>query len=529
MKNKTALTFTFAFTVLLALFASAGAQTLRWAAQGDVQTLDPHSQNEILTNMVNGQIYETLVKRDRQLKVAPGLATEWKQVSPLLWRLKLRQGVKFHDGTPFTADDVIFSIQRAMDPNSLIRVYAAPVGKPRKLDASTVEFQLDKPNPLFLDHLVQLWMMSKPWAEKHKVLRPLNFKEREESYTAMHANGTGPYQLAERQPGMKTALKRNPAWWDRHAGNVQEAHLIPIANDATRNAALISGEIDLVLDPAPRDLAKLRQSPHIKLLEGLENRLIFIGMDQHRDRLLYGKVPGNKNPFKDLRVRRALYQAIDIEAIKVKLMNGQSAPTGSLTPSPLGSFNDPQLEARLPLDLPGAQKLMAEAGYPEGFEVTLDCPNNRYVNDEEICLALAAMWKKIKVTVRVNAQPRVTLFPKLEKGDTSLFLYGWGGAITDAETMLTPVLRSPAEQGVGYANFGGWKVEKADSLAAASSIEPDPVKREQLLRAALREFRDALPILPLHRQTAPWAMRSKLSAQHRADNWLELNWVTVSP
>ncbi|MDM4765479.1 ABC transporter substrate-binding protein [Pelomonas sp. SE-A7] len=508
---------------------AAPAQTLRWAAQGDVQTLDPHSQNEILTNMVNGQIYETLVRRDRQLRAVPGLATEWKQVSPLLWRLKLRQGVRFHDGTPLTAEDVVFSLQRANDANSLLRVYAAPVGKVKKIDATTLEFQLDRPNPLFLDHLVQLWIMSKPWAEKHKVVRPLNFKEREESYAALHANGTGPFVLAERQPGIKTVLRRNPAWWDQAAGNVQEAQLIPIANDATRNAALISGEVDLVLDPAPRDLARLRQTPGIKLAEGLENRLIYIGMDQARDTLLHGKAPGGKNPFKDQRVRRALYQAIDIEAIKTKLMNGQSAPTGGLTPSPLGSFNDPQLEARLPHDLAAAQKLMLEAGYAEGFEVLLDCPNNRYVNDEEICIALAAMWKKLKVAVKVNAQPRALLFPKLEKQDTSLFLYGWGGAITDAETMLTPVLRGRGEQGVGYANFGGWKHEKADALAAASSIEADPAKREGLIRAALREYREALPILPLHRQTAPWAMRAKVTAQHRADNWLELNWVTVSP
>lgn len=505
----------------------APAQTLRWASQGDAQTMDPHSQNEGLTNQINGQVYETLVARDRQLNLQPGLALNWQQKSPLVWRFTLRPGVTFHDGGAFTADDVVFSVQRAKEQTSQLSVYANALGTPVAVDPLTVEFRLDRVNPIFLQHLGTIPVMSRAWAQQHKVTKPLDFKNKEESHASFNSNGTGPYALVQRQPGIKTTYKRNPGWWGKFEGNVQEIVYTPIANDATRLAALVSGEIDLVLDPAPRDVARLRNTSGVKIIDGPENRLLFLGMDQARDTLLYANVPGAKNPFKDLRVRQALYQAIDIETIKTKLMNGQSLPTGGGTPSPAGAYNDPSLEARLPFDLSRARALMAEAGYPNGFEVTLDCPNNRYVNDEEICIALASMWAQLKVKIRVIAMPRATYFPKLEKLDTSLYLYGWGGAITDAETVMTPVMRNRGDKGVGLYNYGNWRNDTFDALAAQSSVEPDPKQREELIKAALREWRTQVHTLPLHRQIIPWAARSNVQAVHRADNWLEVAWVTV--
>jgi len=519
--------FVVAGLLSVSLVAVGHAQTLRWATQGDAQTMDPHSQNEGLTNSINGQVYEGLVARDKKLGIAPSLATEWQQVSPLVWRFKLRPNVKFHDGTPFTADDVVFSIQRGQHINSQLSVYAGAVGTPKKVDDLTVEFHLEKVNPIFLQHLAQpLWMMSKAWAEKHKVTKPLSYKDREETHASLNQNGTGPYTLVSRAPGIKTTYKRNPNWWGKHEGNVQEIVYTPIANDATRLAALVSGEIDFVLDPAPRDVPRLRTTPGVKIIDGPENRIVFIGMDQQRDELLYGSVKG-KNPFKDVRVRRALYHAIDIETMRSKLMNNQSVPTGGLTASPLGAYNDPEIEKRLPFDLTLARKLMAEAGYADGFEVTLDCPNNRYINDEEICIALAGMWSQLKVKVRVNALPRVNYFPKIEKYDTSLYMLGWGGAVTDAETTLTPVLRNVGEKGVGLYNYGRVKNDKFDALAAQSSVEPDSKKREELVKAALREYKEQVHTIPLHRQVIPWAARQNVDLVHRADNWLEVRWITI--
>ena len=512
----------------LAVSPASFAQTLRWASQGDPQTMDPHSQNEGLTNAINGQVYETLLKRDKQLNLVASLATEWTQTGPLTWRFKLRPGVKFHDGSPFSAEDVVFSVNRGKEVTSQLNVYANAVGTPVAIDPLTVEFRLAQVNPVFLQHVASLWVMSKAWAEKHRVLKPLDFKNKEESHASFHTNGTGPYMLASRQPGIRTTYRRNPAWWGRFEGNVQEIVYTPIANDATRLAALVSGEIDFVLDPAPRDVARLRNTAGVKVIDGPENRVVFIGMDQHRDELLYGSVKG-RNPFKDVRVRRALYQAVDIETMRTKLMNGQSVPTGGMTPSPLAAYNDPDIERRLPFDLPAARRLMAEAGYADGFEVTLDCPNNRYVNDEEICIALAAMWAQLKVKVRVNAMPRTTYLPKLERYDTALYMLGWGGAVTDAETTLTPVMRNLGDKGVGLYNYGRSRNDRFDALAAQSSVEPDAKKREELVKAALREWRDQVHTIPLHRQVIPWAARANVSVVHRADNWLEVAWVTIGP
>jgi peptide/nickel transport system substrate-binding protein len=510
------------------------AQTLRWASQGDALTMDPQSQNEGLNNAINGQVYERLTRHDPKLNIVPALATGWQQTGPLTWRVKLRPNVKFHDGTPFTADDVVFSINRAKNPVSTFSVYANAVGTPVAIDPLTVEFRLEKVNPIFLQHLDSVYMMSRAWAEKHRVQRPLDFKNKEESHASFNANGTGPFTLATRQPGIKTTFKRNPAWWGWNGGradatgNVQEIVYTPIANDATRLAALISGEIDFVLDPAPRDIPRLRNISGVKVITGPENRIIFIGMDQQRDELLYGSVK-DKNPFKDVRVRRALYQAVDIETMRTKLMNGLSVPTGGYTPSPKGAYDDPELESRLPFDLAASRKLMADAGYADGFEVTLDCPNNRYVNDEEICLALAAMWAQIKVKVKVNGMPRSTYFPKVEKWDTSMYMLGWGGTVTDAETTLTPVMRNPGPKGEGLYNYGRSRNDTFDKIAAQSSIEPDPKKREVLIRQALTEWRQQVHSIPLHRQMIPWAARSHVDVIHRADNWLEVPWITIKP
>jgi peptide/nickel transport system substrate-binding protein len=496
---------------LLVLAAGlAQAQTLRWSSQGDMQTTDPHSQNEVMTNSLNNQVYETLTRRGKDLAVGPALATEWTQVTPLIWRFKLRPGVKFHDGTPFTADDVVFSMQRLRDENAPQRVYANAVGSPKAVDPLTVVFTLDKPNPIVPELMSTLFIMSRKWCEANRVARPLNFKQQEESYASQHANGTG------------------PNWWNKFEGNLQEFVYLPIGNDATRTAALISGEIDFVLDPPPRDVARLRSQPDLKVVDGQENRIIYIGMDQSRDKLLYGQTPDGRNPLKDLRVRKALYHAIDIEAIKTKLMSGYSTPTGGLTASSRGAYGDPKLESRLPYDPAAAKKLLAEAGYPDGFDITLDCPNNRYVNDERICIALAGMWAQVKVRVKVNAMPRTLYFPKIEKFDTSLFLTGWGGGSTDAESMLTPVLRNRGEQGVGVANYGGIVNAEADALAAASTIEIDPKKREGLVKAALQAYREQVNIIPLHRQLIPWAMRKQVSIPHSANNWASMDWVTIS-
>jgi peptide/nickel transport system substrate-binding protein len=510
--------------LVAAMAGQVGARPFRWASQGDVQTIDPHSQNELLTNSVNGQMYETLVNRGKRLEIVPVLATEWKQVDPLTWRFTLRKGVTFHDGTPFTADDVLFSVERASQPTSQIRVYAQALGKPAKLDDYTVEFKLAEPNPILLEHATLVQIMSKAWCQKNRVERPLDFTNKEESYASIHANGTGPYMLKAREPDVKTVLVRNPKYWQRIGGNVTEVTYLSIKSDATRVSALIAGNVDLILDPPPQDVARLKRQQGIKVVEGTENRVIFFGFDQSRDELLYSDVKG-KNPFKDKRVREAIYRAIDIQALHRVTMRGQAQPTGGITPSILAS--NPEAEKRLPYDPGLAKKLLAEAGYPNGFGYTLDCPNNRYINDEQICIAVAGMLAKIGLRVKVNAQPRAIYFARMFKLDTSSYMLGWGGAITDAETTFTPILHSNDGKGKGDWNWGRYVNRKLDQLIDAQRVESDPAKRKQLIAQALAEHNAQVHHVPLHRQVIPWAMRENIRVVHRADNWVETQWVYV--
>ena len=502
---------------------------MRWASQGDPQTADPYSQNESFTNLFAQQVHDTLVTRDKQLRIVPSLATNWQQVDNTTWRFSLRHGVKFHDGAPFTADDVVFSVERAQHPNSQQRQYANLLGKPRKIDDYTVELAQDKPNPILLEHLTNIWIMNRAWAFKHKVERPLDFKNKEETYASNHANGTGPFILVSREPGVKTVLRKNPEWWGiadkRFEGNLTEIVYTQISSEATRVAALLAGQIDLILDPPPQDLARLKALKEIKVVEGQENRVVFFGFDQYRDELLYSNVKG-RNPFKDLRVRQAVYHAIDIEALRTRTMRGSAVPTGGITPSILAS--NPDAEKRLPFDTNRAKQLLAEAGYPNGFEVTLDCPNNRYINDEQICLAVAAMLARVGIQTKVTTMPRATYFPKLEKFETSFYMLGWGGAVTDAQTTLSPVLRSlDKATGQGGFNYGRYSNPKLDALIDAAATEMTVDKRKELIRQALAEHNANVHHVPLHRQMIPWAMRANVNVVHRADNWLMGEWVQI--
>jgi len=519
-----------ALAIAAALLAGAAhGKTLRWASQGDPQTADPHSQNESFTNLFSQSVHDTLVMRDNSLRLVPGLAVSWQQVNSTTWRFNLRKGVKFHDGSPFTADDVVFSFDRAQHPNSQLRQYSVPVGKARRIDEHTVEFIQDRPNPVTLEHATTIYIMSKAWSTRNKVERPLDFKGKEETFASRNANGTGAWMLVSREPGIKTVLKRNPDWWGaregRAPGNVTEIVYTQVSADATRTAALLSGQIDFVLDPPPQDLARLEASKDIKVVRGQENRIVFFGFDQKRDELLYSNVKG-RNPFKDLRVRQAVYHAIDIEALRARTMRGSALPSGGITPSTLPSSHE--IEQRLPHDPARARQLLAEAGLPNGFEVTLDCPNNRYINDEEICIAVAAMLTRVGIQTKVTALPRVNYFPKLEKLDTSFFMLGWGGAITDAQTTLSPVLRSFDEKtGNGSFNYGRYTNPRLDELIDAAAVEMNVEKRRQIVWDALKEHNAQVHHVPLHRQMIPWAMRSTVTVVHRADNVLNMESVRM--
>jgi peptide/nickel transport system substrate-binding protein len=512
----------FALTALPAV-----AKTLRFSSQGDITTIDPHGNNEGFTNAYLDNIYETLVTRGKELKVEPCLATEWQQVNPTTVRFKLRQGVKFHDGTAFAADDVVFSIQRALSDTSNFKPYLAGVKEARKVDDFTVEILTDGPAPVLIPQLTEVRIMSKAWATKHNVLKPQDFKNKEETFATRNANGTGPYILRSREADVKTVAVLNSNWWGKREGNVTEIVYQPIKQDGTRLAALLSGEVDFVLDPPPQDIPRLKQDPKLKVVEGNENRTIFYGFDQHRDELQYSNVKG-KNPFKDKRVRQAFQLAIDVNAIKTQVMRGLSIPTGVMFAPQVDGYPK-DLDKVVKVDRERAKKLLAEAGYKDGFEITLDCPNNRYIADEKICVATAGMLAQIGVKVKVNAMPRANYFPKIQNLDTSFYMLGWGVPTFDSQYAVQSLLRTRIEKTPdGDYNLGRYSNPKVDAAVDKLKTEVDRKKRAELAREITRLHMDDVGHIPLHFQVIPWAMRSNVKVVHRADNRLTVKWVQIN-
>ena len=519
--------------VILATVPAAHGKTLRWSSQGDYLTADPMGQNELLTNSINGHVYESLVLRGKKLEILPGLAESWKQTGPTTWVFNLRKGVKWQDGSDFTADDVVFSIKRLQGPTSNFRVYGNGVGTPRKIDDYTVELTTPVPNPVMLEMLANsLFMMSRKWCEAHNAVNAQDFKNNEESYTSRNAMGTGPYILVSRQPDVKSLFKKNPNWWGLKLGkdywdsNVDEIAFTPIKSGGTRISALLAGDLDFVLDPDVQDVDKLKADSNVKVYEGRENRIVFLQMDQARDELLYSNVKG-KNPFKDIRVRKAFLQAIDVNAIQRAVMRGLSVPTAINLPNPDAAGIPKSMDKRLPYDVAAAKKLLADAGYPNGFEVQLDCPNNRYINDEKICVAVAGMLAKVGVTVKVNAIPRAQYFPKAQRMDISFCMLGWGGATTDAIFTLQPVLHSRNEQGDGDYNWGNYKDADFDAMVDSAKGDTDPKHRQETIDKAIQYHMEHVYTIPLHLQVIPWASRTNVSVIHRADNWLQVTWVKI--
>ena len=505
--------------------SSADAKTFRWASQGDVLTMDPHAQNEGLNNAISEHVYDALVARDRKMAIEPSLALSWQQMNPTTMRFKLRDKVTFHDGAPFSADDVVFSITRALEKTSNFAAYMQGIKEAKKVDNLTVDLILNGPVPTLLDQLSEVRIMNRAWAMKYNVQRPQDFKNKEETFAARNANGTGPFVLRTREPDVKTVMVVNSNWWGKRESNVTEVIYTPIKQDATRISALITGEIDLVLDPPLQDMGKLKANPKLKIADGNENRTVFFAMDQARNELLYSSVKG-KNPFKDLRVRQAMLLAIDVNALQKTVMRGLSLPTMSMiAPQVRGYSKD--LEKRPAVDITKAKKLMTDAGYPNGFEVTMDCPNNRYINDERICTAVAGMLSKIDVKIKLNAMPRVTYFPKIQNMDTSFFLYGWGVPTFDSLYTLLSIVRTKGTGGDGEQNYSGYSNPKVDALIDQLKTEGDFAKRAALTREALLLHQADVGHIPLHHQIIPWAMRKSVTTVHTPTNRVLAKWTKI--
>jgi peptide/nickel transport system substrate-binding protein len=517
-----------AVVMAASLGGGACAKTFRWANDGDSNSMDPYARQETFLLSFDSNMYEPLVGHDRNLKPAPALATEWKQIAPDTWRFKLRQGVKFHDGSPFTADDVIFSYQRVTGPGSNLSATVATVKEVKKIDDYTVDFITKAPDPILPDEMFPWDIMSKEWCEKNNATRVADLTKNEENYATNHANGTGPFMLKERQPDVQTTLVKNPNWWGKPEFNIDEAVFHRIADARTRVAAMLSGDLDMLYTVPPQDIDTLAKAPHIKIITGPELRTIYLGFDVLRPELLESNVKG-KNPMQDLRVRKAFYQAIDEDAIKNKVMRGYATPTGLMVGRGINGFDEALNKRLLPYDPEAAKKLLAEAGYPNGFEIGMDCPNDRYINDEGICTAVVAMLAKIGVKVNANIQTRAKYFAKiLGPGyNTSFFLLGWTPPTYDAHNMLINLMVKRTGKGRGDYNSGGYSNPKIETLVDEIQSETDKEKRNAELHEALKIIKEDIATIPLHQQVLVWAARDNVELAQLADNYFALRYVIM--
>ncbi|MBL6079002.1 ABC transporter substrate-binding protein [Belnapia sp. T18] len=518
--------FALAAALLCGTALCAQAQTFRWANDGDVNSMDPYTRQETFLLSFGSNFYEPLVRRNQQMQPEPALAERWEQPSPTVWRFHLRQGVKFSDGTPFTADDVVFSAQRARAPGSNVQSVLASVKEIRKVDDHTVEFETHQPNPILIQEITNWGMFSRAWSEKNNATRPADLTSREENFATRNAMGTGPFLLVSREPDRRTVLQPNPNWWDKPVHNLQRVELNIIANDATRVAALLSNEVDFLYTVPPQDVTRISSTQGVRIIQGPELRTVFLGLDQMRPQLLKSDVQG-KNPFQDVRVRRAMLLAIDMNAIQRTVMRGQSRPSNLLYGPGVNGFVEAD-DVRPAVNVNEAKRLLTEAGYPNGFGVTLDCPNDRYVNDEAICTAAVSMLARIGIRVTLNAQTRARFFAEVNapRYNTSFYMLGWTPTTSDAHNSLYSLAGS--RNGTrGVFNNGGYSNAQFDTLVDQIAVETDPAKRQAMISQASKILQDDVAYIPLHQQQIVWAARQGVEVPQTADNYIQLRFVRM--
>jgi len=503
------------------------AKTFRYSTSGDVLGLDPYTNNEGPNNAMKDNLYEGLIHRSHDLSLHPALATDWKQTDPLTWRFNLREGVKFHNGNPFTADDILISLKRIREPNSSMKFAVASIDRIVKVNNHAIDIVTRYPDPTLLLNLPLFWIMDKEWLEANK---GMDIQEGAvvSTFVNLNVNGTGPFMLVERIPDTRTVLVPNPNWWGTPRHNLTKAIFQPIGNNSTRVAALLSGDIDLMYPVPLQDIARLERTPGVTVLQGPELRVIFLGFDQHRDELM--DMPGSgKNPFKDVRVRKAFYQAIDIEAIHRVVMRKASKPTGLMIAEGINGFQ-PDMNTRFPYDPAVARKLLADAGYAQGFSVTFDCPNDRYVNDEAICLAIVPMLKRIGIDAKLNAQTKSLHFQKIgrtEKWNTSFYMLGWTPGSFDAHNPLLQLMTLDGE-GQGTWNSGRYTNPRVEELTDLIGGETDVDKRNSMIREAFKIHQDDVGHIPLHQQALAWGIGDKVKeVKQRPNNDVDLRYVIM--
>jgi len=483
--------------LLLLCMGSIGmAKSLKVGLASGVSTMDPHAFDETATNSILSNIFDPLVRFDANITIHPDLATSWSNPHPKVWILKLRKGVVFHNGSAFTADDVVYSFQRIKNwEKSGFKARVAMIESVQKVDDYTVKFITKKPFPTFLRKLTFVNILDKETTSS-----------KSDAWIGLHPIGTGAYKFVFWRKGNLIRLKANPNY---HLGKTFFDSVIfrVLSNNATRTAAILSGEVDLINRVSVVDVKRIQKNPqlHTFVKDGL--RLIYLQMDQFR----------KTSPFLDVRVRKALYYGIDEDAIVKYIMKGFATPASEFHPSVVVGY-DASIK-RVSYDPKKAKQLLAEAGYPHGFSITLDAPNNRYINDAQIAQAIASSLAKIGISVHVNTMPKASFFPKTARQETSFFLIGWESSDGDGSSMLDSVIHSKDDKrGYGRYNNGKYANAEVDKLIEASDANMNPEKRlKEMQKAQYIALVQDQNIIPLHFQVDIYACSKKIHFTPRAD------------
>lgn len=481
------------------------AATLNIGVASEAVSLDPYYHNETATSSVLSNLFDTLIRFDADYQLVPGLATSWKALDDTTWEVKLRKGVTFHNGNTFNADDVIYSFDRVKNwDRSGFKGKVTAIESFEKKDDYTVVFHTKGPYPLFPRKVTYVRILDKEFCA-----------DKTPEQLGTQAIGTGPYSVVKWIKGASLTLKANKAYW---AGTPQFDKVVfkTLSNDSTRVAAILSNEVDLINRVPVKDINRIKGSKNFIMKPGL--RLIYLQMDHQRADSPY--VTGAINPFNDVRVRRAINYAINEKNIVKYIMNGFAEPASQFQPDVVFGYDDSI--KRVDYDPAKAKQLLADAGFANGFEVVLDAPNNRYINDEQIAQAIASDLAKVKIKVKVNAMPKSAYFPKVNSADSSFNLLGWANSDGDASSFLDACVHTyDQEKGYGRYNGGRYSNAKVDSLIEKSDVMIDQDERLKLMKEAQRiALQEDQNIIPLHYQVDLYAYNDKITFKPRVDSHL---------
>jgi peptide/nickel transport system substrate-binding protein len=504
-------------TLSVVIPALGWSQYLRIGYQTAPSTIDPHLSSNTTTLQTLRHLYDPLIYTDGDNRLLPGLAVSWKAVTPTLWRIQLRKGVTFHDGKPFGAEDVVFSLERIRTIESSFNpfnIYVKPFKAVHVIDEHTLEIETKEPFPLMPRNLSQIYIASKAAGAGASTA---------DYNSGKAAVGTGPYKLSKFLIGSQLQLVRNNAWW----GPKQEWEKVDIKvmpNDAARMAALLAGDVDLIEQPALASLEQLKRNPNIAVVEKGTSRVIYLGLNQGGEPCPGVTGTEGKNPLKDQQVRRALSKAINRKAIVERILLGMGTPAGQVLPAGMAGHH-PQIVADA-YDPEEAKQLLAAAGYPGGFSLSLITPNDRYLQDEQVAQAIAQMWTRVGVKTAVEAAPfsayRNALQPVLKH---AVYLSGFGSTLGDVSAMINSAIAAPSkETGYGSQNYGHYANPKLDAVLKSSYAEMDEGQRNELLLQTVKMASDDVAYLPLHWEKTAWAMKKDLTYEGRVDQQTTATW-----